>query len=188
MGNEPSTSNRLGEKLAQIRAALGVSQNDLIALLNFRERLDRSYISNWEHGKMEPSLNELLRYAHLAGVSIDALLQDAMNLPPPKWIRSSKTHAGKMSQDLPASKRLGEKLYQIRAALNLSQNDMIDHLGFRGVFDRAYISFWENGKIEPPLEGVIRYAAAGGVSVQALADDALKITLPKQIYRQKTRA
>jgi transcriptional regulator with XRE-family HTH domain len=173
-----SASQRLGSKLQQIRKSLGLPQHAMIDHLGLREA--RSYISVWEHGKSEPSRNALLRYAHAAGVSVDALLDDTLNLPCVTSIRQSR----RVSEGL-TSERLGEKLFQIRDALNLSQNDMIDHLGLREYFDRAYISFWENGKIEPPLYVLRRYASAGGVSLNVLADDAMNFTLPKQIRRDK---
>jgi len=171
-------SQRLGSKLHQIRGALGLSQQAIIDHLGLREA--RSYISVWENGKSEPSLNALLRYAHVAGVSVDALVDDALNLPYATLTRPLRKGTDKLT-----SERLGEKLSQIRDVLNLSQNDMIDHLGLREHFDRAYISFWENGKIEPPLYVLLRYARAGGVSLNVLADDAINFTLPRQIRRHK---
>ena len=174
-------SERLGEKLQQIRVALNLSQNEMIDHLGLREIYSRSYISLWENGKSEPSLNVLLRFAYAAGVSVDALADDAINLPSSKLIHQYHTHARKMTHKFPTSERLSEKLYQVRAGLNMSQNEMIDHLGLKGVFDRAYVSFWENGKTEPPLNGVVRYARAGGLSLNHLADDAINIALPEHI-------
>jgi len=171
-------SERLGTKLHHIRRTLGLSQKAMVDHLGLREA--RSYISIWEHGKSEPSLNALLRYAYAAGVSVDTLLDDALDLHFMTWVRQPR----KTNNEL-TSERLGEKLYQIREALNLSQNEMIDYLGLREHFDRAYISFWENGKIEPSLDILLRYAHAGGVSLNALADDTIYLTFPKQIYRQK---
>ena len=78
--------------------------------------------------------------------------------------------------------RLAEKLYQIRTEiLNLSQNEMIDHLGLRDMYERAFISFWENGKLEPPLAVLYRYARAAGISIDVLADD--NLNLPTQDQR-----
>jgi transcriptional regulator with XRE-family HTH domain len=171
-------SQRLGGKLHQIRGTLGLSQHAMIDHLGLREA--RSYISVWEHGKSEPSLKALLRYANVAGVSVDALVDDALNLPYGTLTRPLRRTTEELT-----SERLGEKLYQIRDVLNLSQNDMIDHLGLREHFDRAYISFWENGKIEPPLYVLLRYARAGGVSLNVLADDATDFNLQKQIRHHK---
>jgi transcriptional regulator with XRE-family HTH domain len=180
MIHECPTSKRLGEKLYHIRAALDLTQIDMIDHLGLRG-LDRSYISDWEHGKREPSVNRLLRYAYAGRLPMEALADDAIILPSQQWIRTRCAAATKLNRRDPTSGRLGEKLFHIRTALNLFQIDMIEVLGLREVFDRAYVSFWENGKIEPPLIGLLRYARAGGVSMDAIADDAMNFTLPLQI-------
>ena len=73
---------RLGEKLLQIRTDLGLSQNELIQRLDFSElELVQGTISTYELGKREPSLPLLLTYARLAGVPVDALIDDEIDLP-----------------------------------------------------------------------------------------------------------
>ncbi|HEX7314492.1 MAG TPA: helix-turn-helix transcriptional regulator [Pyrinomonadaceae bacterium] len=72
---------RLGEKLLQVREALGLSQNDLLGRLGLTERLNRDDISKYERGVREPSLLVLLRYARAAGISTDALIDDELDLP-----------------------------------------------------------------------------------------------------------
>ncbi|HEX8197858.1 MAG TPA: helix-turn-helix transcriptional regulator [Pyrinomonadaceae bacterium] len=73
---------RLAQKLLQIRLSLGLSQNDLIKQLAFEEvELVQGTISTYELGKREPSLPLLLRYSRLAGVCVDVLIDDALNLP-----------------------------------------------------------------------------------------------------------
>lgn len=72
---------RLGEKLFQIREALGLSQNELLSRLGLTERLSRDDVSKYERGVREPSLLVLLRYARAAGVSTDVLIDDRLNLP-----------------------------------------------------------------------------------------------------------
>jgi transcriptional regulator with XRE-family HTH domain len=72
---------RLGEKLLQIRNALGLSQNEILSRLGLTERLNRDDISKYERGVREPSLLVLLRYARAASISTDALIDDEMNLP-----------------------------------------------------------------------------------------------------------
>ena len=73
---------RLAQKLMQIRLSLGLSQNDLIKQLAFKElELVQGTISTYELGKREPSLPLLLAYAHLAGVSTDVLIDDNLDLP-----------------------------------------------------------------------------------------------------------
>ena len=72
---------RLGEKLLQIREALGLSQNELLSRLGLSERLNRDDVSKYERGVREPSLLVLLRYARAAGVSTDVLIDDELDLP-----------------------------------------------------------------------------------------------------------
>lgn len=70
----------LGEKLLRIRQALGLSQNQLIRRLGFEE-LVQGTISAFESGGREPSLLVLLAYARAAGVSVETLIDDDLNLP-----------------------------------------------------------------------------------------------------------
>lgn len=73
---------RLAEKLLAIRVSLGLSQNELIRRLNFKDlELVQGTISTYELGKREPSLPLLLAYARLAGISTDALIDDNLDLP-----------------------------------------------------------------------------------------------------------
>lgn len=72
---------RLGQKLAQIRDALELSQEGMVRLLAPRGKLTRNDISKYERAVREPSLLMLLRYARIAGVSVDELLDDELELP-----------------------------------------------------------------------------------------------------------
>lgn len=71
----------LAEKLLQIRAALGLSQNGMLERLGIAEQSYRNYISDFENGVREPSLPVLLRYARIAAVCLDALVDDEIELP-----------------------------------------------------------------------------------------------------------
>ena len=70
---------RLGRKLRAIRNGLGVNQPEMARLLE----LKKSYtvVSAFERGTREPDLLILLRYAKLARVSTDVLIDDTKNLP-----------------------------------------------------------------------------------------------------------
>jgi transcriptional regulator with XRE-family HTH domain len=84
---------RLGEKLSYIRQALGLSQNQLIRRLGFEE-LVQGTISAFESGRREPSLLVLLAYARTARVSVEALIDDDLDLPdklPANQIRARGT-------------------------------------------------------------------------------------------------
>lgn len=72
---------RLAEKLIQIRNSLGLSQNEIISRMGLTERLNRDDISKYERGVREPSLLVLLRYARVAGVCLDSLVDDEIDLP-----------------------------------------------------------------------------------------------------------
>lgn len=79
--NRPKPA-RLAAKLAQIRTALGLTQEQMIERLDYTASpLYPSYISGFETGEREPSLLILLAYAHCAGVSTDVLIDDHLNLP-----------------------------------------------------------------------------------------------------------
>ncbi len=70
---------RLADKLLQIREALGLSQNELIRRLDVE--LAQNRVSDYERGKGEPPLPLLLRYARLAGVCLERLVDDDLDLP-----------------------------------------------------------------------------------------------------------
>ena len=72
---------KLSKKLLQIRLSLGLSQNEMLVELGLADRIDRSSISGYEIGKREPSLITLLKYARLAGVHVEVLIDDEMDLP-----------------------------------------------------------------------------------------------------------
>ena len=71
--------NRLAQKLVQIRTALGLSQNELIRELAVD--LTQNRISEYETGKGEPPLQVLLRYARVAGVCVEVIIDDELDLP-----------------------------------------------------------------------------------------------------------
>jgi transcriptional regulator with XRE-family HTH domain len=72
---------KLALKLKQIRIALNLSQNELIKRLGFEKELVQGTISTYELGKREPSLPLLLKYAQIAGICVDVLINDELDLP-----------------------------------------------------------------------------------------------------------
>jgi transcriptional regulator with XRE-family HTH domain len=72
---------RLGEKLVQIREAFGFSQNEMIKHLGLTDFVSRNNLSVYESGKREPSLLVLLRYARTAGIALELLVDDELDLP-----------------------------------------------------------------------------------------------------------
>jgi transcriptional regulator with XRE-family HTH domain len=89
---------RLAEKLLQVRTALDMSQNGMLRLLELDEKLFRSAVSGYELGTREPPLPILLRYARLAGVCLEVLIDDELSLP--VKLPMSPTHKAQ----IPASK------------------------------------------------------------------------------------
>ena len=71
----------LSKKLLQIRTSLGLSQNEMIRKLGLTDTLYRTNISSYEVDGREPPLPVLLRYARVAGITIDDLVDDEMDLP-----------------------------------------------------------------------------------------------------------
>jgi transcriptional regulator with XRE-family HTH domain len=82
MGTSPRRKQeRLGEKLRDIRLALGLSQNEMIHRLGLSGKVLRNRISSYELGEREPPLHILLKYARIAGVCLDVLADDLCDLP-----------------------------------------------------------------------------------------------------------
>jgi transcriptional regulator with XRE-family HTH domain len=87
---------RLPEKLLWIRVQLGLSQGALIRRLGLGEQIERDYISKFERGVLEPTLDVLLAYARTIstkgrGEFLEAIIDDKMDLPD-KIPASLKTH------------------------------------------------------------------------------------------------
>jgi len=93
MGRQPiPRPERLAEKLITIRDALGLSQNELIQRMGLSDFLLREEISDFERGKRIPPLPVLLEYGRIAGVYMDAIVDDQLDLP--SKLPSSPRHAG----------------------------------------------------------------------------------------------
>jgi transcriptional regulator with XRE-family HTH domain len=77
---------RLAEKLLMIREQLGLSQGGLIRHLGLEDELERDYISKFERGILEPTLNVLLAYARASsttgrGEFLETIIDDKLDLP-----------------------------------------------------------------------------------------------------------
>jgi transcriptional regulator with XRE-family HTH domain len=72
---------RLAEKLLQIRTTLGLSQNGMIRRMGLSDHLSQDYVSAYERDVREPPLPVLLRYAQVARVYVDVLIDDDVDLP-----------------------------------------------------------------------------------------------------------
>jgi transcriptional regulator with XRE-family HTH domain len=81
MGYARRRPKRLAEKLLRIREALGLSQTEMHRRLDVADEILYTRISDYELDKAEPTLMVLLRYARVAGVSTDVLIDDELDLP-----------------------------------------------------------------------------------------------------------
>lgn len=72
---------RLAAKLLRVRQALDMTQEQMLVALRLDKKVFASAISGYELGTREPSLPVLLRYARLAGVVMDVLVDDKLDLP-----------------------------------------------------------------------------------------------------------
>jgi transcriptional regulator with XRE-family HTH domain len=72
---------RLGEKLLAIRTSLGLTQQQMIDYLDYKEsKLYPQNISGFENSEREPNLLLLLAYSRAAGISTDVLIDDESEL------------------------------------------------------------------------------------------------------------
>ncbi len=83
---------RLGEKFLQIRTALNLTQESMLARLKLPTEITQSNISAYERGTKEPPIFVIMKYAHVAHVWIDVLVEDSLDLP--SRIPSSRKHKG----------------------------------------------------------------------------------------------
>src|SRR5436305_15287543 len=92
---------RLAEKLLLIRQKLGLSQSEMLRCLGFEEEMDYRRISEFERGTTEPHLLVVLRYARAAGIRMEDIVDDAINLPsklrPVSSTKFSRSHSVKSS-------------------------------------------------------------------------------------------
>jgi transcriptional regulator with XRE-family HTH domain len=72
---------RLAEKLRKIRLSLSLSLSEMLKRLEMEDRIASSQISEYETGRREPPLLILLRYARTAGVHVEDLIDDELDLP-----------------------------------------------------------------------------------------------------------
>jgi transcriptional regulator with XRE-family HTH domain len=82
MGTNPRVRPaRLAEKLRYIRTSLNLTQAELIRRLEIEALTTQSSISEFESGRREPSLLILLQYSRAAGVHMEDLVDDELDLP-----------------------------------------------------------------------------------------------------------
>lgn len=95
---------RLGEKLRRIRIHYRLTQGEMLRLINPTEFDDnnRARVSQYEHSERALSLIELYNYARYAGVTMETLVDDELDLP--AWIRDPDENIGE-NGDQPAQEQ-----------------------------------------------------------------------------------
>jgi len=81
MGFKRPRPKRMASKLREIREKLGLSQSQMLARLDLKEKMHYGRISQYENDEREPSLITVLAYAHVAGVHLEDIVSDDLDLP-----------------------------------------------------------------------------------------------------------
>lgn len=82
MGNKRPRPRRLAAKLAQVRTKLGLTQEEMRQRLAYgKDARAAGHISEFERDLREPPLVVLLHYARAAGVTMEMLVDDELDLP-----------------------------------------------------------------------------------------------------------
>lgn len=94
----------LADKLLEIRTKLDLSQNEMLRRMGLENELAREEVSAFERGIRVPPIPVLLRYARAAGVCLDVLADDDLNLPktlpgrPDHQTTKAKSHSSRKSK------------------------------------------------------------------------------------------
>jgi transcriptional regulator with XRE-family HTH domain len=80
MGHSRPRPKHLAKKVLEIRRTLGVSQGELVRQLGVQALIDHTTISKYELDKNEPPLAILLAYARLAGIPVEQIIDDELDL------------------------------------------------------------------------------------------------------------
>jgi transcriptional regulator with XRE-family HTH domain len=117
----------LGKKCGDIRVFFGLSQTELIERLGLVGHVNRSEISDFERDVREPDLKTLKAYAELAGVYVDDLIDDSVDLPrefPADWrVERVKRRQPTRKVRAPANKTLVILLLMIESAGQLPREE-----------------------------------------------------------------
>jgi transcriptional regulator with XRE-family HTH domain len=81
MGQARWRPKRLAGKLLQIRTTFDISQSALLKKLGLEEEITYNRISEYELDKYDPPLPVLVEYARVAGVHLEAIADDRLDLP-----------------------------------------------------------------------------------------------------------
>lgn len=133
--------------LSYLRMIRNKTQDDMASEIS----VSQGTIANYEAGRREPSLAEVIEIARILGVSIDDLLTKDMR---------------------PAGAFIGRNLRYLRNGINAKAIEIAAIFGVNG----STYSKYENGLVEPKIDGLIAVSEFFGVTV----DDLLKKDLSKE--------
>jgi len=80
MGYSRPRPKSLAKKLLQIRLSLAMSQGEMVKRLGVQDLIHYTTISKYELDKNEPPLAILLAYARLAGIPVEQIIDDEVEL------------------------------------------------------------------------------------------------------------
>ena len=80
MGHSRPRPKHLAKKLLQTRRSLGISQGEMVQRLGVQDLIHYTNTSKYELDKNEPPLTILLAYARLAGIPIERIIDDELEL------------------------------------------------------------------------------------------------------------
>jgi transcriptional regulator with XRE-family HTH domain len=71
---------KLAEKLLKIREKLDLSQSEMVKRLGTENEINRGKISEYERAQRIPPLHILLAYARAGGITMEALIDDEIEI------------------------------------------------------------------------------------------------------------
>lgn len=133
--------------LSYLRVIKNKTQEDVASEIG----ITQGAVGNYESGRREPSLEEVIKFAILFSVSIDDLLVKDLR---------------------PAGTVLGKNLRYLRRSVNTKGKEIAKVFGV----SPSIYSRYENGLAQPDMDGLIAISEFFGVAI----DDLLKIDLSKK--------
>lgn len=86
---------RLGEKLLRIRTEfLGLSQTQMLDVLGLKGKVFHSAVSDYELDRREPPLAVILNYARAAGLTVESIIDDQLELEAGRQCAAQKGRKG----------------------------------------------------------------------------------------------
>jgi transcriptional regulator with XRE-family HTH domain len=98
MGHSRPRPKHLAKKLLQIRRSLGMSQGEIVKQLGVQDLIDHTTLSKYELDKNEPPLAILLAYARLAGIPVEQIIDDELELTIDSCNRRDRSQPTQCSQ------------------------------------------------------------------------------------------